>query len=165
MRDAPEVVRQVGINDFPVTKEQRLFHLDHRLLGIAAPPVGVLFRWKVGLEDRIEHQHCCCHAHPIAQGGNSQRPEFAVVLADEHSSYRVRLVVFLRERKRQFPKPRLHAIRLDIRKVLSIPTRCATVGAALGPGVSQDILAVDLVVQGVETKARLCLRFRVQRRL
>jgi hypothetical protein len=33
---------------------------------------------------------------------------------------------------------------------LAIHTRCTLVGAALGIGVSQDILAANLVVQGVE---------------
>src|SRR5258707_392257 len=32
MRNAPEVVREVGVNDFRVTTEQQPFHLDHRLL-------------------------------------------------------------------------------------------------------------------------------------
>src|SRR5712692_11292850 len=35
MGDAPEVVREVGVNDFRVATEQQPFHLDHRLLGIA----------------------------------------------------------------------------------------------------------------------------------
>ena len=30
--------------------------------------VGIEFRWKVGFEDRLQHQHCCCHADPIPQG-------------------------------------------------------------------------------------------------
>src|SRR4029077_14742978 len=47
----------------------------------------------------------------------------------------------------------------------SIHTRCALVGATLGIGVGQDVLAADLVVQGVETIAGFCLRFRVQRHL
>ena len=75
VRNAPEVVREVGVHDFRVASEQRLFHLDHRLLGVAARPVGVLLWWKVGFEDRFEHQHRCCHAHPIAQGRDAQRPE------------------------------------------------------------------------------------------
>ena len=61
VRNGPEVVREVGVYNFRVASEQRLFHLDHRLLGIAARPVGVLLGWKVGFEDRIEHQHRCCH--------------------------------------------------------------------------------------------------------
>ena len=74
MGDAPEVVREVGVNDFRVATEQQPFHLDHRLLGIAPGTVRVLFGWKVGFEDRFEHQHCCCHAYPIPQGGNTQWP-------------------------------------------------------------------------------------------
>jgi hypothetical protein len=72
VRNAPEVVREVGVHDFRVAAEQRLFHLYHRLLGIAARPIGVLLGWKVGFEDRFEHEHRCCHAHPITQGRHGQ---------------------------------------------------------------------------------------------
>ena len=90
-----------------------------------------------------------------------QRPEFAVGLRYEHSSDGVRSVSLLPESKRQFAKPPLHPIRVDIHEVLTIHTRRALVGAALGIGVSQDVLAADLVVQGVEAIAGFCLRFRV----
>jgi hypothetical protein len=63
---------------------------------------GVLFWWKVGFEDRFQHQHRCCHADPIPQGRDTQRPEFAVGLRYEHSSDGVRSVSLLPERKRQF---------------------------------------------------------------
>ena len=66
MRNAPEVVREVSVYNFRVTAKQQFFHFDHRLLGIAARTVGVLLRWKIGFEDRFEHQQCCAHAHPIA---------------------------------------------------------------------------------------------------
>ena len=46
MRNAPEVVREVGVNDFRMAAEQLRFHLDHRLLGIAPGTVGILFGWK-----------------------------------------------------------------------------------------------------------------------
>ena len=75
MRDAPEVVREVGVNDFRVAAEQQLFHLDHRLLGVSPGTVGVLLWWKVGFEDRFQHQHRCCHADPIPHGRDAQRPE------------------------------------------------------------------------------------------
>jgi hypothetical protein len=68
MRNAAKVVREVGVDDVRLTTVQELFNLDRRLLGIAARPVGVLFGRKVGFEDRCEHQHRCCHAHPIPQG-------------------------------------------------------------------------------------------------
>jgi len=56
MGNATEVVREVGVNDFRVASDQRLFHLDHRLLGIAARTVGVLLWPKIGFEDRIQHE-------------------------------------------------------------------------------------------------------------
>jgi hypothetical protein len=168
--NGPEVVGEVGVHDFRMASEQRLFHLDHRLLGTPARPVGVLLGRKVGFEDRIEHQHRCCHADPVPQGRDAQRPELGALrrrvgLRYEHSSDGVRSVRLLPERKRQFAEPALDAIRLDIREVLTVHARCALVGAALGIGVGQDVLAADLVVQGVEPIAGFCLRFRVQRLL
>src|SRR5262249_60578951 len=68
MRNAPEVVREVGVYDFRVAAKQLRFHLDHRLLGIAPGAVGILLWWKIGLKDRLKHQHRCRHADPIAQG-------------------------------------------------------------------------------------------------
>src|SRR5215467_14826640 len=125
MRNASEVVREVGIDDFRVATEQLLVHLDHRLLGVAPGTVGVLFWWKVGFKDRFEYQHRCCHAHPITQGRDAQRPELAVGFRDKHSSNRIWSVLLFPERKRQFPKPPLNAVRLDIRKVLAVHTRSA----------------------------------------
>ena len=42
VRDTRKVIREVGVHDFPVAAEQRLFHLNHRLLGIAALAIRVL---------------------------------------------------------------------------------------------------------------------------
>jgi hypothetical protein len=165
VRNASEVVREVGVDDFRVATEYQRFHRDHRLLRIAPRTVRVLFGRKVGFKDRLQHQQRCRHADPIAQGRDAQRPKFAVGLRDEHSSDRVRSVGLLPESKRQFAKPPLQPIRLDVRKILTVHTRCALVGAALGIAMRQDVVAVDLVVQGVEAIAGFCLRFRVQRRL
>jgi len=82
-----------------------------------------------------------------------------------HSSDGGRSVSLLPERKRQFAKPPLHPVRLDVREVLAIHTRCALVGAALGISMGQNVLAADLVVQRIKPIAGFCLRFRVQRRL
>src|SRR6516162_10033057 len=89
----------------------------------------------------------------------------AIGLRYVHSSDGVRSVSLLPERKRQFAKPPLHPVYFDVRKVLTVHARCALVGAALSIGMSQDVFAADLVVQGVEAIAGFCLRFRVQRRL
>ena len=55
MRNAPEVVREVGVHDFRATTEQQRFHLDHRLLGVTPGAVGILLWWKVGFKDRFQH--------------------------------------------------------------------------------------------------------------
>jgi len=165
VRNAPEVVREVGVHDFWAAAKQQRFHLDHRLLGISPRTVGILLWRKIGFEDRFQHQHRCRHADPIAQGRDAQRPEFAIGLWYEHSSDRVRSVSLLPERKRQFAKPPLHPVRFDVREVLTVHPRCALVGAALSVGMGQDVFPADLVVQGIEAIAGFCLRFRVQRRL
>src|SRR5271166_5408806 len=92
---------------------------------------------------------------------DAQRPEFAVGLRYVHSSDWVRSVGFLPERKRQFAEPQLYAIRLNVRKVLTIYPRCALVEAAPSKRMSQNILTADLVVQRVEAIVGFCLRFRV----
>jgi hypothetical protein len=43
MWNAAEKVREVGVDDVPVSTEQPFFHLNCRLLGIPPGPVGVLF--------------------------------------------------------------------------------------------------------------------------
>jgi hypothetical protein len=67
----------------------------------------------------------------------------------------------LPERKRQFGQPPLDPIRFDVRKVLTVYSWCALVGAALGIGMRQDVFAADLVVQGIEAITGFRLRFRV----
>src|ERR1700726_2549539 len=117
--------------------KQQLFHRYGGLLGVAPGAVGVDFRLKVGFEDRLQHQHRCCHADPITQGRDAQRPEFAVGLWYEHSSDGIRSVSLLPERKRQFAQPPLHSVCLDVREFLTVHTRCTFVGAALDIGMTR----------------------------
>jgi hypothetical protein len=48
MRNAPEVVREVGVYHVRVATEHQLLHLDDRLLGVSPGTVGVDFRRKIG---------------------------------------------------------------------------------------------------------------------
>ena len=48
MRNAPEVVREVGIYDVRVAAEHQLLHLYDCLLGVSLSAVGVDFRRKIG---------------------------------------------------------------------------------------------------------------------
>src|ERR1700732_5056509 len=102
MRNAPEVVREVGVHDVRMAAKQQLLHLYGGLLGVASSAVGVDFRWKVGFEDRLQHQQRCCHADPIPHDRDAQRSEFAVGLWYKHSSDWLRPVSLLSERKRHF---------------------------------------------------------------
>ena len=52
-------------------------------------------------------------------------------------------------------------LRFDVSEVLAVDPRRALVRAALGIGMRQNVVAADLVVQGVEAIVGLCLRFRV----
>src|SRR5262244_1482224 len=161
MRKAPEVVREVGVDDVRVTPEQQLLHLYDCLLGVSPSAVGVDFRRKVGFEDRVQYEQHGYHADPIPHARDAQRSEFAVGLWYKHSSDWLWPVGLLPERKRQFGQPPLHPIRFDVRKVLTVYSRCTLVGTALGIGMRQNVVAADLVVQGVEAIAGLCLSFRV----
>src|SRR5215468_4786890 len=165
MRKAPEVVREVGVDDVRVTPEQQLLHLYDCLLGISPGTIGVDFRRKIGVEDRVQHEQRGCHADPIPHARDAQRPEFAVGLRYKHSSDWLWPVSLLPERKRQFRQPSLDPVCRDVREVLAIDPRCALVGAALGIGMRQNLVAADLVVQGVEAIAGLCLRERLNKGL
>src|SRR5271170_862940 len=124
---------------------------------------GAAMAWQTG---------ACAQAGDLPTGAyqtrihtEGQRQTQAAGLRYEYASDRLRLVSLLPERKRQFAKPSLHPIRLDILEVLPIHARRTLVGAALGIGVRQNIFAADFIVEGVEPIAGFCLRFRVQRRL
>ena len=67
--------------------------------------------------------------------------------------------------KRQFTKPTLDPIGLEVGKILTVYYRCALVGAPLGGvGMCQDVVAADLFIQGIEAILGFCLRFRVHGR-
>ena len=79
-RNAPEVVREVGVDDVRMTTEPPLLHLYDCLLGVPPRPVGVDFWWKIGFKDRFQNQRCRRHADPIPHVRDAQRPQFAVGL-------------------------------------------------------------------------------------
>jgi hypothetical protein len=48
MWNAPEVVREVGVDDVRVAAEQQFLHVYDSLLGISPGTIGVDFQWKIG---------------------------------------------------------------------------------------------------------------------
>src|SRR5262249_38560731 len=95
---------------------------------------------KIGTRTR----RCRRHADPIPHARDAQRPEFAVGLRYKHSSDWLWPVSLLPERKRQFSQPPLDPVCLDVRKVLAIDAGRALIGAALGVGMRQNVVAADL---------------------
>jgi hypothetical protein len=66
---------------------------------------------------------------------------------------------------RQFVQPTLYTVRLDVLERLIVHSCCSAIGFAARVGECQNVLAVHLVVQGMEANAGRSLRFVVQRRL
>jgi len=65
----------------------------------------------------------------------------------------------------QFVQPSLYSVRLDVLERLIVHSCCSAIGFAARVGECQNVLAIHLVVYGIEAKARRFLRFVVQRRL
>src|SRR5215469_3165486 len=158
MRNAPEVVREIGVDDVRVATEQQLFHLYDCLLSVSPSAVSVDFRRKIGFEDRFQHQQRCRHADPIPHARDAQRPQFAVGFRYKHSSDWLWPVSLLPERKRQFSQPSLDPVCLDVRKILAVDARRALVRAALGIGMRQNVVAADLMGWTPPASRRRCGR-------
>jgi hypothetical protein len=71
-------------------------------------------------------------------------------LRDQHPSNALWTIRLTSEFFRQFTQPTLYPVFLDLREILAVHTGCAAVGFAAPVGKQQDVLAVHLVMQGVE---------------
>ena len=163
--DAVEVSAQIRIYNLSMSGVQQSVDGLDGVLRFALGSVAILLRLQIGLENRAQYlQHGHLH-HAIRDRRNTQRPLFAIGLGDVSSTNRLRTIRLRPERLCQFAQPSLHTVGLDVRELLPVHPRCAIVGFAAEVGVSQDVLAVHLVVQRVESIARRRLRFGVQRRL
>src|SRR5467141_3946750 len=120
MRNAPEVVREVGVHDVRMATEQQLLHLYSGLLGVAPSAVGVDSGGRSASKIGSSTSIAAVMQTPIPHARDAQRPEFAVGLRYKHSSDWLRPVGLPPERKRQFGQPPLDSIRFDVRKVLAV---------------------------------------------
>jgi hypothetical protein len=94
-----------------------------------------------------------------------QRALLAIRFRDEHTSHGLGSVRLGFQVRRQFVQPPVPSVRLDVLERLVIDPRRAAVAPAAGVGESQDVAAVHLVVQGIESIAGRSLRFGMQRLL
>jgi len=159
MRDAVKVARQVRINDVGVSGVQQAMNRCYRVLRSPTFPIGVLFGLQVGFKDGFQHDHGGRLYDSVGDRRYPQRAQFAVRLRYPDSLHRFRLVVFLLQPFRQFPKPAFFSVRFDVFEVLPIHSGRSLVGFAASVGIFQDVPSIDLVVQEVKPVIGFFLRF------
>src|SRR3982075_829296 len=125
-----------------------------------AVAVGVVL--EVRLEDRFQHELGGGLDHPIPDRRNTERSLASVRLRYRHPPHQVGPVRLRNQFLAQASQPPLQARRLDLGKGHSVPARRARICSGQRIGVSQDVLAVNLVVEQVEAEGRLRLRLTVQ---
>src|ERR1700694_752643 len=125
-----------------------------------AVAVGVVL--EVRLEDRFQHELGGGLYYPIPDGRNAERSLASVRLRYRHPPHRIGPVRLRNQFLAQARQPPLQAQRLDPRKGHSVPARRTRICSGQRIGVSQDVLAVNLVVEQVEAEGRLRLRLTVQ---
>ena len=90
MGDAPEVVREVGINHFRMASEQQRFHLDYRLLGVSPGTVCVL----LGSVERHSEEEAARPTERLMLGGRRRCVSGRTATADVcQRGFRVALAV------------------------------------------------------------------------
>ena len=162
VRDRPEVVREVRVNDPRVPLIDQAVDSANRRVSAQVRSVAVQLRRHVDLEDGFQHHRRGRHHHAVRYPRNPERTKLlAVRLRNPHPSDCLGSIRLPVQFVRQFTKPAVFPIRFDVRKVLPVHARCALVGLAPIVGVPQHVLAIQLVVQKVEPIAPRTLRFRL----
>jgi len=146
MRNRIEVPCQIGIHHISVAAGYKPVHSAHGISRTPVWPVGVLFRWHVGLEDRLENQHGCHLTYSIRQSRNAERPLFAIRFRNKDPSYCFRTVALFSELLSQFPDPSFSPVCFDFLERQAVHSGCPLVGAAAVVGVQQHVRSVNLVI-------------------
>src|SRR5215469_10910739 len=163
VRNGVKVFRQIGVDHVGVPGAEKFMHLPDGVLGASLRSVTVSVRFHVGLEDGFQHQFGCRLDHSIPDRGNSERPLAAPRLRDHHPSHWLWLVAPGVEFISEFRQPLLPPYpQLDPFEGLTIDARRALVGFCQVVRMSQNILAVDLVVEQIKAVMRFVLRLAVK---
>ena len=158
MRDRVEVLRQIGVHHIGVASaEQRVHRLD-RVGPAPSRPIAIGRRVEIRLEDRLQHQLGGGLHHPVPDRRDAERPLAAAGLRDHHPSHRCWPIRPCSQVLPEAGEPLLQPCRLDRpkRRLRPRPARPRWPGQRIG--VSQNVLAADLVVEQVEAERRLRLR-------
>src|SRR6266700_3472639 len=137
-------------------------HFLDRVHRSATGAVAVGIVLEVRLEDRFQHELGSGLHHPIPDRRNAERSLASVRLRYGHPPHRIGPVRLRHQFLAQARQPPLQARRLDLCKGHSVPARRTRICSGQRIGVTQDVLAVNLVVEQVEAEGRLRLRLTIQ---
>ena len=122
--------------------------------------VGIVL--EVSLEDRLQHELGGGLNHPIPDGRNAERSLASVRFRDHHPPHRIGPVRLRDQFLAQARQPCFQALRLDLREGHPVHARSTRIGAGQPIGVTQDVLAINLVVEHIEAEGGLRLRLAIE---
>jgi len=89
VRDAVEVLRQVGVYDLGVAVPKRAGDVVHGIVRRSPGPESIRVRTEIGFEDRLDgelHRHL---HNPVAEGRDPQRTQTSIRLGNQNAPYRL----------------------------------------------------------------------------
>ena len=162
VRNAVEVLRQIGIDHIRVAPAQQPVHFLDRVRPTAAGPIAICAVFQVRFKDRLQHQLGGGLNHPVPDRRDAERTFSTARLRDHHPSHRCRTIRLRDQFLSQTRQPCFLARRRNRREGLSVHARRSRIGAGQRIGVVQKVLSMDLVVEQVEAEGGLCLRLAIQ---
>src|SRR5450631_1298039 len=118
---------------------------------------------EVGLEDRLQHDLGGALDGPVTDGRNAERtPASAIALRDHHPPHRIGPIRLRDQFLAQARQPCFQTLLLDLREGHSVHTRSPRIGAGQPVGMTQNVLAANLVVEHIEAEGRLRLRLAIE---
>jgi hypothetical protein len=162
MRNRVEVGREVGVEHLRVALRERAGDLRHGLVRVLLRPEAVGARLEVRLEDRLQDQDGGRLDYSVPHGGDAEGPLPALPLGDHYTPDGIGSVGVRPEFLGQTREERTDPVRLDGGDGDAIHSGGAPVRAHQGPGVTQEVRPVDLVVEEVKPEGGLRLGLAVE---
>jgi hypothetical protein len=157
-----EVGAEVDVEHLRVALGQGAGDVVHGLVRVLLRPEAVRARLEVRLEERLEHQDRGGLDHPVPDRRDAERPLAPTPLGDGHTPDGVGPVGVRPEFLGQMREERTDPARLHGGDRDAIRTSGAAVRPHQGPGMTQDVRPVHLVVEEVEPEGGLRLGLAVE---
>ena len=162
VRDRGEVVAQIRVHHLlpPVLRHVPVNPSESHL-GVQPRTKPILLGQQVRLEDGADDQHRRHLDHAVLDARNAERPLASVALRYPYPQKGLGNILSRGQLLTQRFQPSIAAMGVYPRERLAIGPRRSRIRAAATVGLKQDVLAADLVPQGVEAKGRFSLSFRL----